>query len=104
MGHPLNRDAERQASARVQSDDIDRLKTVLEGLAQANDELKDIHDAMRDVVNAVKPVELETDPEGHGALRDIARDINLAWLQTRQRVEEIAAPIVQLCGKARTTC
>lgn len=83
------------------SDDIDRLKTVLENLASTNDELKDIHDAMRDTVNSVQPVELETDPEGHGALRDIAGDIHLAHGLLVQRVSDIDALVWKLRVKAR---
>jgi hypothetical protein len=68
------------------SDDIDRLKTVLENLAQVNDELKDISEAFRDVVNACSPVDRNEDSEGHGALWDITTDIALAssLLQARQ--------------------
>lgn len=83
------------------SDDIDRLKTVLENLAQVNDELKDIHDATRDVVNSVKPVELETDAEGHAVLRDIAGDIRLAFTQLHAHVGNLDALVWKLMVKAR---
>lgn len=83
------------------SDDIDRLKTVLEALAQVNDTLKDNHEVMRDVVNAVKPVD-KTDPEGHGALRDIARDINLAVTLFGAHSANLLALDWKLQVKART--
>lgn len=82
------------------SDDIDRLKTILEGIAQTNDELKDLHDVMRDVVEKVTPVELETDPEGHGALRDIAGDILLASTLLQKRTVEVGALVEELEIKA----
>lgn len=59
------------------SDDIDRLKNLLEDFHNLKDGLTDGRDAMRDVVAAVKQIDRETDPEGHAALRDITRDICL---------------------------
>ena len=83
------------------SDDIDRLKTVLENLAQLNDTMKDNNEVMSDVVNACMPVELETDPEGHAALFNLAVDIRLAWSQLNQHVENANALVWKLRVKAR---
>lgn len=85
------------------SDDIDRLKTILEGIAQANDELKDISEAFRDVVDGVTTVDANANREGYDALRDLAGDIGLALTLLRQRVEDVEALGVQLYGKAGIT-
>jgi hypothetical protein len=85
------------------SDDIDRLKTVLENLLQTRDTLQDHHDAMSDVVNAVRPVELETDAEGHGALRDISNAIRIAYAELHQVLQNVDSLVWKLRVKARVT-
>ncbi len=84
------------------SDDIDRLKGVLEDLRILNDGLTEGRDAMRDIVAAVKPVELETDPEGHGALRTLSDDIRGAYIDARNTFGEIAQTTAELYRKARS--
>jgi hypothetical protein len=84
------------------SDDIDRLKRVLEQMAVAYDTLKEDYDVMRDVVNAVQPINIDTDPEGHSHLRDLSVDISLAYEQLARCVGSIHSPVWDLKVKTRS--
>lgn len=83
------------------SDDIDRLKKALEDLRAVTDTLRDNGEAFRDVVAAVASIELETDPEGHGALRDLTMDICYAHLAFLDASRPIFVALVDLKKKAR---
>jgi hypothetical protein len=81
--------------------DICRLENVLEDIRILNDGMMECRDITRDVVAAVFPVELETDPEGHVALRNIAAEIRLANIHTLFIEREIHDILMDLCTKAR---
>lgn len=83
------------------SDDTDRLDYQLEDIRALADGLRDFCDAFNDVVAAVKPVELETDPEGHVALRDRAFDARRAFQELEALTKEVFAPVAVLTRKAR---
>lgn len=83
------------------SDDIDRLKTQVSDLRSLADGLRDTRDALNDVVAAVRPVELETDAEGHVELRDHAFDVLRAYLDIEGVTKEIFGSVALLKRKAR---
>jgi hypothetical protein len=84
------------------SDDIDRLKTQLSDLLLLGDGMQETRNALTDVVSAVRPVELETDPEGHAALRDHANAVWLAAISVYEKADHILALTRLLSKKART--
>lgn len=84
------------------SDDIDRLKTQLADMLLLNDGLVETRNALTDVVGAVRPLELETDPEGHAALRDQALDIRKALACIVATTDSIRFTVAILSAKART--
>lgn len=83
------------------SDDIDRLKAVLSDMRVINDGLLDTREVMGDVVRGVTPIELETDPEGHAALRDMAAEVQGAFNDLLSRTLEVYVVFVALASKAR---
>ncbi|MEY9506955.1 hypothetical protein ABIE87_006513 [Bradyrhizobium diazoefficiens] len=83
------------------SDDIDRLKTQLSDLLLLGDGMQETRNALTDVVSAVKPVELETDPEGHAALRDQSRELDTAVASILTTIHSIRFTLDLLRAKAR---
>jgi hypothetical protein len=63
--------------------------------------MKETCDAFGDVVSAVKPIELETDPEGHAALREHATTVWLAAISLYEQADHILALARLLTKKAR---
>lgn len=84
------------------SDDIDRLKTQQSDLRLLYDGLVETRNALTDVVSAIKPIELETDPEGHAALRDHANEVRNSLASIVAITDSIRFTVALLCAKART--
>jgi hypothetical protein len=83
------------------SDDIDRLKTQLSDLLLLGDGMQETRNALTDVVSAVRPVELETDPEGHAALRDQSKELDNAVAGILTTIHSIRFTLDLLRAKAR---
>lgn len=83
------------------SDDIERLKNVLEAINLLNDGLLEHRDAMMDIVAAVVPVNFETNPEAHGELLDIFKEIEGAFGALVGSTYEAFVPLASLAFKVR---
>lgn len=83
------------------SDDIDRLKNLLEDLRALRDGLGDTAEVASDVIAIVTPVELETDVEGHRELYNFAMDVRGVVREIAAQVANIDVKVADLAIKAR---
>lgn len=85
------------------SDDIERIHGVVEALRSMNDTLEGDTDVLRDVMNAVTPIELETDPAGHVAIRNAVKEYGAEFARFHSLAQELQFNGARLYNKARIT-